>query len=98
MLPGQTHQENISPILSKPSTPFYVARQTRHFMKHAKHGILRSTLGKSFFEPSQTLHFMKHAKHANFLKRAKHDISWSTPSTQAHKARNQAKRVSTPIT
>ena len=60
VLHGQTHQENISSILSTSSvssTLFFEVRQTRHFMKHVKHiSTPRLTQVMSSF----------HAGHANF--------------------------------
>ena len=57
----QTHQES---NLTTLSTPFYKARQTRHFLKHVKHAILWSPPSTPFYEARQARHFMKHAKHA----------------------------------
>ena len=60
VLCGQTHQENISSILSTSSvssTLFFEVRQTRHFMKQVKHiSTPRLTQVMSSF----------HAGHANF--------------------------------
>ena len=50
---GQTHQERNLTILS---TPFYEARQVRHFMKQTKH---------AFYEARQTRKRAKFIDHAN---------------------------------
>ena len=70
MLPGQTHQEYISSILSTPSTPshearqarqFFEAHQARHFMKHAKHVSTPSTRARQ--TRNQAKHTSTQARH-----------------------------------
>ena len=57
MLRGQIYQENLSSILSTPSTPFYETRQACNHVKftgHAKHASTRAR---------KTRHARNHTKH-----------------------------------
>ena len=87
MLPGQTHQENISSVLSMPSTPSYEAPQ--FFEARKAHQFFKACQGcqvfeaRQFFGARQARLFMKHV---------------STPTTQAWKAREHAKHMTTPST
>ena len=59
-------------------------------LKHAKHA--------NFLKHAKHANFLKHIKHVSFLKHGKQVISWSMPSTRAHKAfkaREHTKYVST---
>ena len=65
-------------LSSTPRTPFFKARQPRHFQKLV---ILWNTPGTSFYEARQAIHFLKHLKYV------------STPSSQSMRARQAREHV-----
>ena len=65
-------------LSSTPRTPFFKARQPRHFQKLV---ILWNTPGTSFYEARQAIHFLKHPKYV------------STPSSQSMRARQAREHV-----